>query len=673
MAKREFSRREFLRLSAIVTAGAVVTACAPGKTPEPTPVPTEAPTPTPAPAAPAEAAPPTKYNEAPMLAELVKKGELPPVDERLPEEPGVFPLAEGQVIGKYGGTMRRGFKGVSDRWGPTKMQDHGLVWFEADLSKMWARIAKSWDVNEDATEWTFYLRKGMKWSDGHPFDSDSFKYWYEYVFKNETLTPTPPSLWSTGSPKVPMEMEFPDKYTVKFKFAHPNPMFVQKIGRSAPYEPGHYMKQFHIDLTDDKAALEAKVKEAGFETWDQYYTDRNWWYMNPEKPSVGPWVSKNPLSEELFIMERNPYFFAVDPEGNQLPYLDKITHRLFQTPDVFNLWIVNGEIDFQARHVSLGDYTLLKENEENGDYKVYRGIWANHVALQPNHTTKNMRLREFFQNRDVRIALSVAVNREEINDLVYNGLATPRQYSPLEESPQYYPKLSNAYIQYDPDMANQLLDKAGYTERDSEGFRLWKDGSGETLSFVIEGTAEPGSPDEDAVQMVIKYFADVGIKATYKPVERSLYEEHWAANEIEAAWWGGDRTVVPLLAPWIFLGTMIDRPWACAWGLWKNNPDDPNGEKPPEGHWIWKIWDLWDQISVELDPDKRNELFKQILDIWAEELPMIGYLGELPQLVIVKNGFRNYLEGYPVDDTTGDEHLLNTELYFWEEPEKHVS
>jgi peptide/nickel transport system substrate-binding protein len=512
----------------------------------------------------------------------------------------------------------------------------------------------------------------MKWSDGTELTSDDSKWWYEHVLTNEVLTPSPPYNYSTGSPRVLVQMEFPDKYTIKMKFAHPNPLLIYKMTRQQPFVPSHYMKQFHIDTTDDPAALEAKVKEAGFETWDQYYVDRNWWYMNPDRPNIGPWVSKNPLSEELFVMERNPYFWQIDPEGNQLPYVDKVTHRLFQTPDVFNLWIINGEIDFQGRHVGIGDYTLFKENEEKGDYKVVLGIKASHVAMQPNHTTKNMRLREFFQNRDVRIALSVAVDREAMNELVYDGLLTPRQYSPLEESPQYYPKLSNAYIQYDPDMANQLLDKAGYTERDSEGFRLWKDGSGETLSFIIEGTAEPGTPGEDAVQLVIKYFADVGIKATYKPVERSLYEEHWAANEIEAAWWGGDRTVLPIVAPWIFLGTMIDRPWACAWGLWKNNPDNPNGEKPPEGHWIWKIWDIWSKVEVEPDEQKRNELFFQILDIWAEELPMIGFLGEMPAPVIVKNGFRNYLPGYPMDDTTEDEHLLNTQIYFWEEPEKHV-
>jgi peptide/nickel transport system substrate-binding protein len=674
--KRKITRREFLRITTVATAGVVSAACGGGGE-QPAPAAPAAPAEAPAQAAEqaapaAPAAPPSKYNEAPMLAELVAKGELPAVDQRLPVNPGVLPVHE--MTGNYGGTIRRGFKGVSDRWGPTKMQDHALAWYDANLT-MQPRIAESWEINEDASEWTFHLREGTKWSDGTPFDSSNFVWWYENEITNKELYPAPGSSWTTGTPPVLLQLEAPDRYTVKFKFAHPNPLFVYRVGRPTPppYTPGHHMQQFHINLTDDKAALEAKVKEAGLETWDQYYRDnRNWWYLNPDRPSVGPWLAKNQLSEELFLMERNPYFFAVDPEGNQLPYVDKITHRLFETDDVFNLWIVNGEIDFQNRHVSFGNFTLYKENEEKGDYQVFLGTNANHVALQPNQTTKNERLREFFQNRDVRIALSLAVNRDELNEVVFDGLLTPRQYSPLSTSPQAYPKQANAYIEYDPDRANALLDGAGYAGRDSEGFRLWKDGSGETLSFTIEGTAQPGSQDEDAVQLVIKYFADVGIKAAYKGFERSLYEQHWGANEIEAAWWGGDRTVLPVVAPTIFLGTTLDRPWAAAWGRWRQDPTHPSAEEPPPGHYIWQIWEIWDRIAQEPNPDKQTEMFKQILDIWAEELPMIGYLGEQPAPIIVKNGFRNYLPGLPIDDTTGDEHLLNTETYFWEEPEKHL-
>jgi peptide/nickel transport system substrate-binding protein len=432
------------------------------------------------------------------------------------------------------------------------------------------------------------------------------------------------------------------------------------------------MAAYHADLVTDQAALDAKVKEAGYNSWTEYFNDMNTWYLDKERPQTFPWLAENSLSEELFLMKRNPYYFAVDPEGNQLPYLDTVTHRLFETTEVFNMWIVNGEVDFHNRHVAIANYTLFKENEATGDYKVFLGVSAGHTAMQLNLATKNDMLREFFNTRDVRIAISLAMNRDEVNELVFSGLLTPRQYSPLKLSPNYYEKLSNAYIEHDPDKANMMLDAAGYDKKDADGFRMWKDGSG-TISFIIEGTAEPGSSDEDAAQLVVKYLADVGIKATYKYFERSLYTEHFNANEIEASWWGGDRTVVPLApeAP-IFRGTMIDRPWAAGYGLFYNsNGTDPNGVEPPEGHFILKIWDIWDKISVEPDPDKQNKLLEQIMDIWAEELPMIGLLGESPAPVIVKNGFRNYLPGMPIDDTTGDEHFLQTETYFWDEPEKH--
>lgn len=670
--KKAVSRRQFIQLSAFATAGLAVVACAPAAMPAPAAQ--EA-----APAAPAAqeaaapAAAPTKFNEAPMLADLVKAGSLPPVDERLPTNPFVMPVAE--QTGNYGGTIRRGFRGVSDRWGPTKMQDRSLVWYDQDLNVQ-PRILESWEINDDATVWTFHLREGMKWSDGTPFTSEAVKYWYENEFQNTDLpTYSGGTSWKTGKDNTPLQLEVVDDYTFKFTFANPNPLFAYKITRPtpAPYSPGHYMKQFHTKLTDDAAALDAKAKEAGFETWAQYYEDRGYWYMNPDRPSTGPWISKTPLSEEIFKMERNPYFFAVDADGNQLPYVDHVSHRLFDQPDVFNLWVTNGEVDFQARHVALSNFTLFKESEESGAYKVLVGTSANHVALQLNQTTKEPRLREFFQNRDVRIALSIAINRADINELVFDGLMTPRQYSPLSSSPQYYEKLTNAYIEYDADKANAMLDAAGYTEKSADGFRVWKDGSGEEISFIIEGTADVGTPDEDAAQQVVKYLAAVGIKAAYKFFERSLYEEHWGANEIQAAFWGGDRTVLPMAAPLIFTGTIADRPWAVAWTLWRNSGGtDPNAEEPPADHYITKIWNTWDQIASEPDSAKRDELFTQILDIWAEELPMIGILGEAPALIINKSGMRNYLEGQPIDDTTGDEHLLNTETYFWEDPENHA-
>jgi hypothetical protein len=212
-----------------------------------------------------------------------------------------------------------------------------------------------------------------------------------------------------------------------------------------------------------------------------------------------------------------------------------------------------------------------------------------------------------------------------------------------------------------------LLDAAGYTQKDAQGYRLWNDGSSERISFTIEGTDQPGSSGELAVQQAIQYYAAVGIQAVYQYYDRDTYTNHYSNNQIEAAWWGGDRTILPFAsdAP-IFRGVQTDRPWACAWGLWYYNHSDPNGEEPPAGHWIRDIWNLWDQILVETNSAQRKILFYQILDIWATRLPMIGYLGELPVLAIVKNNLNNFPAGFPWDDTTSDEEVYNPETLSWD-------
>jgi peptide/nickel transport system substrate-binding protein len=678
--KRILSRRAFMKLTVVAAVGAAAAACQPQPTPTAAPKPTTAPAATAVPTKPpaaatsapaATAAPASKYKEAPMLAEMVKAGKLPAVDKRLPDNPWVAPTLES--VGKHGGQIRRAYKGVSDRWGPTKLQDRGFVWFDKSLV-MKPRLAESWTVNADGTEWSIKLRKGSKWSDGKEFTSADVKWWWENWVNNKLLTPSGPTgVLVAGSPPKPLTPSFPDAYTVNLKFPAPKPMFITLIGRYQMYMPGHYLKEWHMDLTSDKAGLEAKVKAAGSASWDRYLVDdRQYWYANPDLPTVGAWTSKEPLGKDLHLMIRNPYFYGVDSAGNQLPYWDQVTHRLFSDNNVFNLWITNGEIDFQARHVSsaAADVTLYKQGETKGDYKVFRGISAGHLAVQLNLATKEAKLREFFNNRDVRIGLSYAIDRNKINELVYSGLATPRQYSPISASPQFYKKLSEAHIKFDVAEANKRLDASGYKDKDAQGFRKFKDGT--TISFTIEGTDNVGTPSEDAYQQIVKMFGAVGVKCAYKYAERALYEQHYNANEIEAAVWGGDRTVLPLVpeAP-IFRGTMIDRPWAAGYGHWYTDKTAPGSVEPPKDHFIWKIWEIWDKVAAEPDPAKQNALFFQILDIWAEELPMIGVLGEVPSFCIVKNGIKNFIQGFPNDDTTGDEQVYNAETYYWDDPSKH--
>jgi peptide/nickel transport system substrate-binding protein len=695
--KKLINRREFLRLSALTAVGTAAAACGAQATPAPKPAPTaapaaKAPEPTKAPAAaaptaapkaaeptkaPAAAAPASQYKEAPMLADLVKGGKLPAVDARLPKKPPVFKGQEG--IGKYGGSWRRAFSGVSDRWGPTKLGDRTWAWFDAKLN-IQPRLAESYQVSPDGKEWTFKIREGQKWSDGKDFTTDDIAWWYKYELQNKKITPSAPTNLSNKDKSL-AKLDVADKFTFKFTFTAPKPLLIYTLSRgslspaSGGATPSHYMKEMHEETTSDKDKLAATVKAKGFDSWDRFYLDfASPWYANPERPSLMPWLAKGALSKELFVMERNPYFFGVDEQGNQLPYIDKITHRLFENNEVKNLWVTNGEIDMQNRHMAIADLALYKSGEAKGDYKTFMGISAGHDAMQLNLSCKNKLLNEFFNNLKVRQAISSAINRDQINQLIYNGLLQPRQYSPLKLSPQYYEKASTAWIKYDLDTANKLLDEAGYSKKGADGIRLHKDGT-TPISFIIEGTAQTGTPTEDEVLLISKDLAKVGIKGTYKYSERALYTQHYEANDIEAAWWGGDRTVLPLVPEAIiFRGVQPDRPWCPGWGFYYNNPQGQNAVQPPEGHWIYTIWKIWDEeIAVQPDPAKQTEAFKKILDIWAEQLPMIGVLGEQPAPIIVKNGFKGYLPGMPIDDTTGDEHLLQSETYYWDDPAKHTS
>ncbi|MBN1284528.1 MAG: ABC transporter substrate-binding protein [Anaerolineae bacterium] len=662
MSESKLSRRDFLK----VTASGVVAAIAAKVVP--------------AAAAPARQGP---YNESPMLADLVASGELPPVEERLPTNPRVItPLNE---VGEYGGTWRRAFKGVSDRWGPTKLNEEMAIEWDApdpDTTNLAPNFISEWTQNADATEFTFTLRDGLKWSDGAPMTTEDVQFYYDEIFLTQLLNK--PDFYIVNN--VDMQLEVIDTLTWKVTFAAPNPLLPIRIAKSTGgmtggptmMAPKHYLSQYLPHLTDDPTLIDAAMAANGKTTWQELHYESapgdgrgviNFWYFNPELPIVNAWKAENTPLEDPYGMVRNPYYHAVDTEGNQLPYVDRISHALFEDNQTLNLWIAQGLIDMQQRHLSTADFTFFKENEGAGDYKVVLWKAALTHAFHPNVSTPDPVLAGLFDTAEFREALSIAIDRNEINDLVYNGMLEPRQASPVSGSPEFDPDFETRWIEYDPDRANQLLDDLGLTERDGEGFRLRPDG--ETLAFRITYTDVLGSITPDEIQLVEDYWRAIGLKASTEVVERSLYEERVRSGDVEVGVWFVDRSSVVIADPTRYLGTVNDGPWAVLYAHWEaaqRTPDPstyafPNVE-PPAGHPVREIWSLWDQARVEPDEASRKALFKQLLDIHKAHPYMIGTVGEDPQPVIVKNNFFNVGEGFISDDTLRNVGLLRPVQFF---------
>jgi peptide/nickel transport system substrate-binding protein len=664
------SRREFLRMSAMVGAATVAAACTPAQPDAPAPV-VE---PTTAPAAPSPGDPISRYNEAPMLADMVARGDLPSVHERLPENPYVVEGLDG--IGNYGGTWRMQKSGQADGYARFQVLTRGLTTIDHTMM-LKTYFAESFETNSEATEWTFHLRKGVKWSDGEPITAEDFRFWYEDLILDRRYTISHPNWLASivDGDVVPAEFSAPDDFTIKYKFALPAGLFAYDINivlTVGVMAPAHFLKRFHPDY-GDKAEIDALLAgNTSWDDWTQLLADKNNANVTIERPTHEPWVNRSLWTDEVIKLERNPYFWEADTAGNQLPYIDYLQYREFQGSEVAVLRTINGETDCQARHLfGFANYTVFKENEAKCDYTVqlWRGTRVH--AIMFNMTTRDQRVADLFRERDFRIAVSLCANRDEMRELVDDGFGRNTQYCPPPDSPYYYEKLATAYIDYDPDRTNALLDGLGYTERDAEGYRLWKGGSRERISFTCLGGPEMGP----VPLLMTDYLRDVGLAMNYRGGDRSLTQQLTASNEVEVVIGIHDRNLVPLADPqiWVKNTGPAERPMFAAWSTWYVDPSSPIAERPPEGHWIWDIWAAWEDLQRAVGDEAQKEAWFRIMDVWAEELPSPAFYGDIPIICIVKNGFKGIHEGYGWDCcTTVYEHIIDNATWYWEEPSKHI-
>lgn len=588
------------------------------------------------------------YAEAPMLAERVSAGTLPPVEERLPASAMVVtPHAE---VGSYGGTWRATMFGASDHWWLIKtIAYEPLIRYDPATGTLIPNIAESFSANDTATEFTFVLREGLKWSDGEPYTVDDIMFWYEDVFSDPELTPSPPKWLSTGS--GPAKVEKVDERTVKFVFAEPNGLFLRKfasnsnIGEVAPIHlyPRHALEKL-LPKYNDNAAAEATA--AGASSWAEHFgnvTGSLSRWRSTGLPTMLPWVLTSPYDDRgLVAAERNPYYFKVDTENRQLPYLDGYEFRVVQDPESMVLRAIAGEIDLQDRTLAtLKNKAVLFDSQEQGSFRLFEVPTPDHnqmvIYLNLNHADPAK--RELYQSKDFRIALSHAVDRQEIIDLVYFGQGEPWQAAPRRESVHFDEELAKQFTEHDPAKANDILDGLGFSERDSAGYRL--DETGNRLAVFLEVPTDFRPDWTDVVELIKAQWQKVGVDLQIRPLGRALIRNRALANEHDAFVFignGGLDTDLYLEANNFF--PHDDTGYRTFALLWSNHFEgvEPS-EEPPAS--VQAQFEARQTLLGAADPEVQKAAMQTIIDGARDAFYTIGIALPAPGYGIVGNDMRN--------------------------------
>lgn len=600
----------------------------------------------------------TEFNQAPMLEERVEAGELEPLTERLPDDPLVIePLNE---VGKYGGTLVAATRGPGS-YGATHYARH-CYFFSMDpsITKVVPEVAAGYELSDDSKELTIYLRKGLKWSDGHPFTTEDVMFWYNHVVLNKDL-PERGNWWRVGGELA--EFEAVNDHELKITFAKPYRPVKGMLNYWATqqtvfYEPAHYMKKYHKDFNPD---IDELVEEEGFDTWVQLYShhrDTSPGQQDLNIPVLGAWVLKERNSTRK-VFERNPYYWAVDTEGNQLPYIDRLETRLIADKEVRTMEAIQGNLDIAGMGLEAAQYPMYKKNEGNGDYRVlpWQSAKSAEVVYAFNLNHEDPVMREIFQDVRFRRAMSLAINREEVNQFVYLGTGTPCQITVHPGVTYFEDWWAESYAEYNPERANELLDEMGL-KKGPDGFRMRPDGK--ELKIVLENA---GRGRDEANELIIQHWKEVGVKVDYKQISRELYEQHLKSNDHDMGVWEADRMQeLRAYIPEMTKYTMDVRSlrYATGWQNWNDwqkwHKGGEKGMEPPKGieppAYVKEYFDLLDSWYSAQSQEEYTKLAKEIWSFHAENLWLIGTVARKIAPVIISNDVQNVPEDVPFSDGT---------------------
>ena len=575
------------------------------------------------------------YNESPILTEMVEAGNLPALEERLPANPAVVtPVSE---VGQYGGSLRVGFTGNNPGWGGMWYVAgwENLVAWAPDFSGVVPNIAESWEISDDVRTYTFHLREGMRWSDGAPFTADDIMFYIEDVLFNEQLSVGGPTAdWLPREGAAEFQAEKIDDYTVSFTFANPYGTFLFNLaqwnGRHLTWFPKHYLSQFHADYNENVDELVAATD--GVEDWQGLFNlrasgpvdDTNNYFNNVDRPLLFPWVPTTVLGGGTqMTMARNPYYWKVDTEGNQLPYIDEVIGVSYQDNEARNLALANGDIDYIKDPT--GREFFFDALDSGAPIRISFPIsdGANTNSIHFNRNAQDPVLAEIFQDINFRIGMSHAINREEVIEIVHFGQGVPAQVGPLESSPLYNERLANQYIEYDVELANEYLDMV-VPERDSEGYRLRPDGDRLSFVFTVVNELAWQASWVQVAELLVGYWDEVGVEVLLNAVSDDVFSEQREQNNIQAAMFTGEggAGLTALLDPRYYVPGELFGMYGNGWFYWYSNAQEAVQIEPPQE--IKDIRVQYEQVGQQPSQEGQIAAMAELLEVAADNFWVIG-------------------------------------------------
>ena len=607
--------------------------------------------------------------ETPMFVEDVKSGALPPVAKRVPEQPWVVrKFAGGDGPGRQGGQLNMLIASARDTRLMTIYSYTRLIVYNEQF-KLQPDILASYEAKE-GREFTFTLRAGHRWSDGHPFTTEDFRFFWEDVANNKELSPSGPSveLMVDGQPP---KVEIIDERTIKYSWDKPNPYFIESQARAAPlflFRPAHYLKKFHARYTSPEEIAKAGKGGQQGGSWVQIYRRLDVMYANDnvDLPSLNPWVNTTPSPAQRYVFVRNPFYHRIDEKGQQLPYIDRVIFTQAATnlvPAKAGL----GEADLQPRYLNMRDYTFLQKSAKSSGVEVR--LWesgsGSQLALYPNLNANDEDWRKLMRDVRFRRALSLAIDRDELNEVVYIGLAKPSNNTIMERSELFKPEYAKKWAQYDPKLANKLLDEIGLNKKDSQGWRLLPDGRPATI--VVEHASEE-TEDADALHLIGEMWKKIGIKMLTKPQTRENFRLRAFSGEAIMTAFAGVVTAVPTpdTSPKEFAPTMQGGLQWSRWGMFIESKGR-QGEQCDMDE-ACKLLDYVKEWEHGKDEAERRKAWEKILQSNADEVFTIGTVNGIRQPIVVGPKIKNVpKEGYYAWDPGGYIGLYQPDT-FWVAP-----